>query len=113
MFFVFSHRQQDFAIIALVIFLIPGKKLFLVPNYLKDLLWSTLKEILASLLCSNGRRLVKWGLRQLKVPGADRPLIAESARREKTSKNTLWRELRGEKFTQYCRQICVAIFDLE
>lgn len=47
------------------------------------------------------------------VPGVDRPLTAVSARREKTSKNTSWRELRGVNFTQHWRQICVAVFDLE
>lgn len=47
------------------------------------------------------------------VPGVDRPLTAVSARREKTSKNTLWRELWGVSFTQHCRQLCVAVFGLE
>lgn len=57
--------------------------------------------------------ICKAGFETAEVPGVDRPLTAVSARREKISKNTLQRELWGVNFAQHCRQICVAVFDLE
>lgn len=104
---VFSHRQQEFARTLLVpIFLISGKRLFHYPTLWKTFLiefWRRSWQVIfiqMEVVC-------RVEFKTAKVPGAHQPLTSVSARREKTSKNALQRELWGGKYAQHCRQMCL------